>query len=109
MKDALWAGGIATAAFSTLFAVFCQALSGPIVTGAFQVLGNSIPFAASMSRIFTFVVPVSYLAFIEGLSLIDIWRFTVASTVIHMALCLFLLKREFRRRFVATSPTEVAI
>lgn len=78
--------------------------SGVVFTcsSMFQGLGDTRPsLLASASRMVTFVVPVLWLVGQPFLSLRLVWYISVASVVVQMALCLLLLRRQFRAKLGA--------
>lgn len=78
-------------------------------SGLFQAMGNTLPsLLASASRIFTYILPVLWLAAHPGsYPLLRLWHISVASAALQALLCYVLLRREFSRRL--SSPTAVGV
>jgi Na+-driven multidrug efflux pump len=75
--------------------------SGVVFVGSsmFQAMGNAVPsLLASAARIVIIAVPVFVLAQVPGFSLLWVWYISAAAVVVQLALCLLLLRREFRVR-----------
>ena len=75
--------------------------SGVIFVGSsmFQAMGNAMPsLFASAARIVIIAVPVFLLARVPGFTLRWVWYLSAAAVVVQQALCLWLLRREFRLR-----------
>jgi len=84
--------------------------SGVIFVGSsmFQAMGNAMPsLLASFARIVVIAVPVFLLAQLPGFTLRWVWYISAAAVVVQLALCLLLLRREFRLRlnFASTDST----
>ncbi|HSN22010.1 MAG TPA: MATE family efflux transporter [Usitatibacter sp.] len=72
-------------------------------SGLFQALGNTWPSLASKGvRIVTFVAPALWLSHRAGFDLDDVWRLSVASTLLEAVTSLALLRIEFRGRLGPT-------
>jgi len=68
----------------------------------FQALGNTVPsLLSSASRLFTFILPVLWLANRPGFELLDAWHLSVASTALQAVLSLWLLRSVMRQRLQA--------
>jgi putative MATE family efflux protein len=67
----------------------------------FQAMGNTIPsLITSAVRISLVAIPALWLARLPGFQLHWIWYLSVGAVVVHLALSLWLLRREFSRRLV---------
>jgi putative MATE family efflux protein len=67
----------------------------------FQAMGNTIPsLITSAVRISLVAIPALWLARLPGFELLWIWYLSVGAVVVHLALSLWLLRREFSRRLV---------
>jgi putative MATE family efflux protein len=80
--------------------------SGLIFTcsGMFQAFGNTIPsLLSSVSRLFTFVLPVTLLAHRPGFDLHHVWLMSVATTTLQALLSLWLLRREYSLKLRAVA------
>ena len=72
-----------------------------VASSMFQALGNTLPpLGTSFGRIVLVSVPIVVLARQPGFELWWIWWISVATTWLHMAANVLLLRREFRRRLV---------
>ena len=85
--------------------------SGVIFVGSsmFQAMGNAMPsLFASAARIVVIAVPVFLLSQVAGFTLRWVWYISAAAVVVQLALCLLLLRREFRLRlnFASTDSTS---
>lgn len=70
-----------------------------VSSSMFQAMGNTIPsLVISAARIVTVAIPAFALARMPGFQLRWIWYLSVASVVFQLALSLFLLRIEFRKR-----------
>ena len=70
-----------------------------VASSMFQAIGNTIPpLAASLIRLVLVAIPVLALARQPGFSLRWIWYLSVATVLVQLAICLLLLRREFRLR-----------
>jgi putative MATE family efflux protein len=73
-----------------------------VAGGLFQAIGNTLPsLFASMSRILGFAIPAVVIAARPGFQLAELWWLSVGSVLVQLALCLFLLRREMRKRMPA--------
>jgi Na+-driven multidrug efflux pump len=67
----------------------------------FQAMGNTIPpLIASFVRILVVAIPAVLLSRMPGFDLRWVWFLSVASTLLQLAMNLYLLRREFRVRLV---------
>ena len=70
-----------------------------VSSSMFQALGNTLPpLLASFMRTVLIAIPIILLSKVPGFSLVWIWYISVVSVLVHMALNLYLLRREFRIR-----------
>jgi len=86
------------------------AASGVIYVGSsmFQALGHTLPaLMASFSRIVIVAVPAFLLSRLPGFQLHWIWYLSVVAITVQLALNLWLLRREFRRR-LTFAPASAA-
>lgn len=80
-----------------------------VASSMFQALGNTVPaLLSSFARIALVAVPVLAVSRLPGFELRWVWYLSVASIVLQMALSLWLLRREFRRRAAAIGPAPEA-
>jgi Na+-driven multidrug efflux pump len=87
-----------------------------VASSMFQAMGNTIPsLVTSAVRMAVIVVPVLTLSRLPGFQLRWVWYLTVAAVFVGLAVCLLLLRREYRRRLAFDEPvaavpiaTEVA-
>jgi MATE family, multidrug efflux pump len=90
------------------------AASGIVFVGSsmFQALGHTVPaLLASFSRIVLVAIPAFILQRAPGFQLNWIWYLSVGALIVQLALMLFLLDREMRRRLVfpaAAAPAGTA-
>jgi putative MATE family efflux protein len=78
-------------------------------SGMFQALGNTLPaLASSASRLVTFAVPAVWLSTQPGFELHQLWYTSVASVALQALISLWLMRREFRRRFGAATAAAAA-
>jgi putative MATE family efflux protein len=71
----------------------------------FQALGNTWPaLLSTSSRLFTFIIPASWLATLPQFRIEDMWYLSVATVALQAAISLLLVAREFRRRLVYAAP-----
>lgn len=74
------------------------------ISGMFQALGNSVPaLISSATRLFSFSLPLLWLATLPGFALTTIWKLSIASVLVQVALSWWLLRREFAHKLPATS------
>jgi putative MATE family efflux protein len=74
-------------------------------SGMFQALGNTLPsLISSGTRLLTFILPALWLSHRPGFNLHAVWLVSVASVTLQALLSMWLLRREFRRRFDALAP-----
>jgi putative MATE family efflux protein len=70
-----------------------------VASSMFQAMGNTIPsLVSSAVRMALLVVPALMLARLPGFQLHWVWYLAVATVYVHLALSLWLLRREFARR-----------
>ncbi|MCA1414586.1 MATE family efflux transporter [Bradyrhizobium sp. NBAIM20] len=66
----------------------------------FQGLGNTRPvLLSSVTRVFTYSVPVLWLSTRPGFRIEHVWYLSIAATTLQAGLSLWLLRREFGKRF----------
>jgi putative MATE family efflux protein len=80
-----------------------------VTSSMFQAVGNTIPpLLSSATRVILIAVPLFLLARMPGFELRWVWYLSVAGVWIHLALNLFLLRREFRLKLnFGPSPAAV--
>lgn len=77
-----------------------------VASSMFQAMGNAMPsLFASAARIVVIAIPVLALASVPGFTLRWVWYISAAAVLVQLALCLTLLRREFRLR-LNFAPTE---
>jgi Na+-driven multidrug efflux pump len=70
-----------------------------VASSMFQAMGNTVPsLVTSAVRITLVAAPVLWLSRLPGFQLNTIWYISVGAVLVHLALSLLLLKREFNRR-----------
>jgi Na+-driven multidrug efflux pump len=70
-----------------------------VASSTFQAMGNTIPsFITSSVRLGVVAIPAVILSRRSGFELDWIWYLSLVSVVLALTVCLFLLRREFRRR-----------
>ena len=75
----------------------------------FQGLGNTKPvLLSSATRVFTYSLPAILLSTRPGFRIEYVWYLSVAATTFQAALSLWLLRREFRKRFAPLPKGEAA-
>ncbi|MBH5368743.1 MATE family efflux transporter [Bradyrhizobium glycinis] len=73
----------------------------------FQGLGNTKPvLVSSVTRVFTYSLPVLWLSTRSGFRIEHVWYLSIAATTLQAGLSLWLLRREFGKRFA--SPDQAA-
>jgi Na+-driven multidrug efflux pump len=78
-----------------------------VASSMFQAMGNTIPsLVASGTRILIVAVPAILLSRVAGFQLVWIWYLSVGAVFIQLALSMFLLRREFRRRLAFPSQAK---
>src|SRR4051812_12333170 len=78
-----------------------------VASSMFQAMGNTIPsLVASGTRILIVAVPAILLSRAAGFQLVWIWYLSVGAVFIQLALSMFLLRREFRRRLAFPSQAK---
>lgn len=78
-------------------------------SGLFQALGNTWPsLLSSASRLLTFVLPALWLSTRPGFTLHQVWLLSVATVTLQALTSLWLLRREFRRKLVASARAAAA-
>ncbi|MFK4384860.1 MATE family efflux transporter [Bradyrhizobium sp. USDA 223] len=66
----------------------------------FQGLGNTKPvLLSSLTRVFTYSVPVLWLSTRPGFRIEHVWYLSIAATTLQAGLSLWLMRREFGKRF----------
>jgi Na+-driven multidrug efflux pump len=74
----------------------------------FQGIGNSVPpVVISAIRLMMFAVPALLMSRRPGFELRHVWYLAVATVLVQMALNLWLLQREFRRKLTFPPVTAV--
>lgn len=79
-----------------------------VASSMFQAMGNTVPtLAASVTRIMLVAVPAIMLSRLPNFQLAWVWQISVAAVYVQLAICLFMLRREFRRRldFAVSTPS----
>ena len=72
-----------------------------VASSMFQAMGNTMPsLVTSAVRVVVVAIPAFLLARRADFQLAWIWYLTVLSVTLQMAISLWLLRREFRRRLV---------
>lgn len=75
----------------------------------FQGLGNTKPvLLTSATRVFTYSLPVLWLSTRPGFRIEHVWYLSIAATTLQAGLSLWLLHREFRKRFAQLPQGEAA-
>ncbi|TCU72471.1 putative MATE family efflux protein [Bradyrhizobium sp. R2.2-H] len=75
----------------------------------FQGLGNTKPvLLSSATRVFTYSLPAIWLSTRPGFRMEHVWYLSVAATTLQAVLSLWLLRREFRKRFAPLPQDEAA-
>jgi len=75
----------------------------------FQGLGNTKPvLLSSATRVFTYSLPAILLSTRPGFRIEYVWYLSIAATTFQAALSLWLLRREFRKRFAPLPKGEAA-
>ena len=79
-------------------------------SGLFQALGNTVPpLVGSATRLVTFALPAIWLARQPGFELKHLWLLSVATVLLQAAFNLWMLRREFGRRFVAAAAPDAKL
>jgi Na+-driven multidrug efflux pump len=84
--------------------------SGIVFTcsAVFQGLGNTVPAVlSSATRVISFVVPALWLSARPHFELLSLWYVSVASATLQAIISLWLVRREFKRRFNAPAAATV--
>ena len=80
-----------------------------VTSSMFQALGNTIPpLLTSVSRITAVAIPLLWLSRQPGFQLKWIWYLSAIAVALQMCANLFLLQRELRLRFAASTPAGAA-
>lgn len=75
----------------------------------FQGLGNTKPVLwTSATRVLTYSLPSIWLSTWPGFRMEHVWYLSIATTTLQAALSLWLLRREFRKRFAPLPQDKVA-
>jgi putative MATE family efflux protein len=75
----------------------------------FQGLGNTLPsLFSTASRLVTFVIPAFWISTWPQFRIEDVWYLSVATVTLQAATSLFLVLREFRRKFGAAAGRVIA-
>ncbi|WP_454644287.1 MATE family efflux transporter [Bradyrhizobium liaoningense] len=75
----------------------------------FQGLGNTRPvLLSSATRVLTYSLPAIWLSTQPGFRIEHVWYLSIAATTLQAGLSLWLLRREFRRRFAPLPQDEAA-
>jgi putative MATE family efflux protein len=78
-----------------------------VASSMFQAMGNTIPsLVASGVRVLLVAAPAIVLSRSAGFQLVWIWYLSLGAVFIQLALSLLLLRREFNRRLVFSSPPK---
>ena len=86
--------------------------AGIVLVGSslFQGIGNTVPaLASSALRLVLFVVPAYLVSRLWHLELRYVWYISVGSVIGELCLCLWLLRREFRRKLPAVDGDLFAV
>ncbi|MDA9497181.1 MATE family efflux transporter [Bradyrhizobium sp. CCBAU 11357] len=76
----------------------------------FQGLGNTRPvLVSSVTRVFTYSLPVLWLSTRPGFRIENVWYLSIAATTLQAGLSLWLLRREFRKRFASQDEAAKAV
>jgi putative MATE family efflux protein len=80
-----------------------------VASSMFQAMGNTMPsLFASAVRIIIIIVPAVTLSRMPGFQMTTIWYLSVAGTLAQLALSLWLLRREFRRKLPRAEEAVMA-
>jgi len=75
-----------------------------VASSMFQAMGNTIPsLASSFVRILIVAIPVFVLSRLPGFQLNWIWYLSLGAVFVQLAVSMWLLRREFRRRLAFTA------
>jgi putative MATE family efflux protein len=75
-----------------------------VASSMFQAMGNTIPsLASSFVRILLVAIPVFVLSRLPGFQLNWIWYLSLGAVFVQLAVSMWLLRREFRRRLAFTA------
>lgn len=75
-----------------------------VASSMFQAMGNTIPsLASSFVRILIVAIPVFILSRLPGFQLHWIWYLSLGAVFVQLAVSMWLLRREFRRRLAFTA------
>jgi putative MATE family efflux protein len=86
--------------------------SGLVFTcsAVFQGLGNTVPSVlSSASRVVSFVVPALWLSSQPHFELLTLWYVSVGSATLQAIISLWLVRREFKRRFNVPATAAVTL
>jgi putative MATE family efflux protein len=86
--------------------------AGIVLVGSslFQGMGNTVPaLASSALRLILFVLPAYILSRVGPFELRYVWYISVASVIGELCLCLWLLRREFKRKLPAVDADLFAV
>ncbi|MBR1166216.1 MATE family efflux transporter [Bradyrhizobium liaoningense] len=76
----------------------------------FQGLGNTRPvLVSSVTRVFTYSLPVLWLSTRPGFRIEHVWYLSIAATTLQAGLSLWLLRREFGKRFASQDEAAKAV
>jgi len=76
-----------------------------VASSMFQAMGNTLPsLISSAVRVVLIVFPALVLSRLPGFQLRTIWYLAVGAVLVHLALSMLLLSREFRRRLKFAAP-----
>lgn len=79
-------------------------------SGMFQALGNTVPsLISSGSRLLTFALPALWLASRPSFQLRQLWYLSVVTVFVQMLTSVWLMRREFNRKLLATKAPSVAM
>ncbi len=80
-----------------------------VVSSMFQAMGNTLPsLVTSAVRVIVVAIPVLVLARRPDFRLVWVWYLTVLSVTLQLAVSLWLLRREFRRRLIFDAAPAAA-
>jgi putative MATE family efflux protein len=79
-----------------------------VASSMFQAMGNTVPsLVTSLARILLVAIPSIILSRTPGFQLRWIWYLSMGSVLVQLALSMWLLRREFRRRLLFAPPEPV--
>ncbi|MBH5400770.1 MATE family efflux transporter [Bradyrhizobium sp. CNPSo 4010] len=76
----------------------------------FQGLGNTRPvLVSSVTRVFTYSLPALWLSTRPGFRIEHVWYLSIAATTLQAGLSLWLLRREFGKRFASQDQAAASV